>query len=258
MLSKPKNMTVLQSIRHKIRVKLYPNTLPTVEGKYIARTNNQKAMSVEEVCQTLKVRSTYEGDYNSTVKAVKAYLDEVAYQLCDGFSVNAIYFSIHPNIGGTFNSLRDIYNREKNLITFRYRTLSQLSGLTNSIDVEIEGLANVSGYIDEFFDGESKSINDAIAGNELFSITGEKIKVVDDGNHPECGIYFVDIKEPFPRFKVQRHLIENTAHKINGLTPMLMGPASYRIEIVTQFSGNTTNFLKEPRTITSDFVLTIK
>ena len=252
------NAKIIDGIRHKIRVKLYPNTLPNVQGKYIARTNNQKGLSIEEICKTLQYRTRYEGSYAEAVKAIKAYFDEAVYQLCDGYSVNTGFFSIHPNVGGTFNSRHDSHDREKNPISLRYRTLSQFNELVDSIDVEIEGLADTAGYIEDFYDVYSKSSNDVVSGGDQFVITGDKLKVLDDGVNTDCGIYFVNTADPSVRRKVERDLAENTASKLIGVTPMLIAPASYRVEIVTQFNGTNTTFLKTPKTLVSEFELTIK
>jgi len=244
--------------RHKIRIKLYPNYLPKAEGKYISRTKSQKAMSVEAVCKELKRRTTYEGDYNGTVKSVRAFLDEAVYQACNGHSVNFGYFSLHANVGGMFNSLHGSHDREKNPITFRVRILNELSGKAELIDVEIDGMADTNGYIDEFLDGHTKSVNDIVSSGNQFCITGHKIKVVDDGVNPNCGVFLVDVNNPSVRLKVTSFLIENSSSKIIGVTPALASAASYRVEIVTQFSGNNTTLLKEPKTLTGDFELSTR
>jgi hypothetical protein len=74
---------------HRIRVKLYANYLPRVEGAYIARTNNEASLSVEEICAALKNRGGYTGDYDDLVEGVKRFFGEAAYQLCNGFAVKA-------------------------------------------------------------------------------------------------------------------------------------------------------------------------
>jgi len=244
--------------RHSIRIKLYPNYLPKAEGKYISRTHNQKKMSIEAVCKELKNRTSYEGDYNSTVKAVKAYFDEAIYQICNGHSVNTGFFTIHVKVGGTFNSKRDSHDSGKNPLSARFRVLHELLRIMNETEVEIEGVADTNGYIDEFFDAHSQTTNEEISGSNQFFITGDKIKVVDDGNNPGCGIYFVDTKDPSNRRKVTSFLIENSPSKVIGLTPMLIAPANYRVEVVTQFNGSSNTFLKQPKTLVSDFELAIK
>jgi len=106
---------------HKIRVKLYPNYLPKVEGKYLARTNNEASLSIGDICAALKNRGDYTGKYETLMENVKQFFDEAAYQLCDGFAVNTGYFSIQPNIGGTFDSATDSYDEKKNPLNFRFR-----------------------------------------------------------------------------------------------------------------------------------------
>jgi hypothetical protein len=37
-------------VLHRLRVKLYPNYLPNVEGAYIARTDSEASLNIEQVC----------------------------------------------------------------------------------------------------------------------------------------------------------------------------------------------------------------
>jgi hypothetical protein len=39
----------LKDVLHKIKVKLYPNYLPDAKGEFIARTDNEATLSVEDV-----------------------------------------------------------------------------------------------------------------------------------------------------------------------------------------------------------------
>jgi hypothetical protein len=54
-------------------VKLYPNYLTTVEGKYIARTNNEASLSIEDICAALKNRGGSTGNYGDLVEHVWNY-----------------------------------------------------------------------------------------------------------------------------------------------------------------------------------------
>ena len=105
---------------HRIRVKLYPNYLQSVPGAYIARTNNEASLSIEDICAALKNRGGFTGDYHVLVDCVKKYYGELAYQLCDGFSVNTGFYSIHPNIGGTFDKVNEGHDIKKNPINFKF------------------------------------------------------------------------------------------------------------------------------------------
>ncbi|MDR1108595.1 MAG: DUF4469 domain-containing protein, partial [Spirochaetaceae bacterium] len=128
-----------------------------------------------------------------------------------------------------------------------------LRALAKRIVVEIEGLADSSGYIDEFIDVTTEAINETLSPGGQFSVSGHKIKVA--GDEPEVGVYFVSVADPSPRVKVEGHLAENTASKLIGIIPALTAGA-WKLEIVTQFSSGS-SFLKEPRSIKSPFTLTV-
>ena len=78
----------VNEVLHRIRVKLYPNYLPNVEGIYIARTNNEASLTIEQVCAALKNRGGFTGNYEDLTENIRQFFDEAAYQLCDGFAVN--------------------------------------------------------------------------------------------------------------------------------------------------------------------------
>jgi hypothetical protein len=104
----------LKDVLHRIRVKLYPNYLPGREGTYMALANSEASISVEQVCVTLKNRGGFTGSsYDSLVENVRQYLDECAYQICDGFTVNMKYFSVYPKIGGMFASAGEEIRQQK-------------------------------------------------------------------------------------------------------------------------------------------------
>jgi hypothetical protein len=243
----------VDELLHRIRVKLYPNYLPKAEGKYISRTNNEAFLSIEQVCAALKVKGGFSSNIDEITKHVRLFLDEAVYQLCDGFGINMDYFSIYPNIGGTYNSVNETFDHEKNPISFRFRTLAALRRMIKFITVEIDGVAATGGYIDEFFDGSSQSVNEILTASEQFSVSGYKIKV--SGDNPECGVYFEPLEDKGQRIKVKSTLMENSPSKIIGMVPELVTPRTYRVVIVTQYTRGK-GLLKEPRTITSDFALT--
>jgi len=243
----------VNEVLHKIRVKLYPNYLPHVEGKYIARTDNEAVLSVEQVCAALKNRGGFTGNYEELVECVRKFFDEAAYQLCDGYAVNTGYFSIHPNIGGTFNSAKDAHDAKNNPIGFRFRTGAKLRRLIEFISVEIIGVADTNGFIDEFFDINSVNANETVTANGQFIIMGNKIKIT--GDNPDCGIYFEPIGEPNNRIKVIAPLAENSTSKLIGLTPMTITDKTFKVVIVTQFNGSSGTFLKNPKEMTGNFEL---
>jgi hypothetical protein len=243
----------VNEVLHRIRVKLYPNFLPKGEGTLIARTINEATLSVEEVCAALKNRGGFTGSYDDLVEHTKQFLDEAAYQLCDGFAVNTGYFSIHPNVGGTFEKVTEGHDTEKHPVTFRFRTRSPLRALAKYIVVEVDGLADVTGYIDEFVDVSTEAVNETLTPGGQFGISGHKIKVV--GDDPKVGVYFVSATDAGQRVKVSGHLAENTTSKLIGVIPALAA-GMWKVDVVTQFASGGT-LLKEPRTIEFKSELTV-
>ena len=245
------SITDVERILHHIRVKLYPNYLPKVEGAYIARTDSDKTLSMEEVCAIMKTRAGFTGKLEDLIDYVHQYNDEVAYQLCDGFAVNNGYYSIYPNIGGTFNSVSEAHDQTKNPISFRFGIRSGLRKLIDKISVDITGLADTSGWIDQFVDTDENSTNTLYTAGDAFIIHGSKLKIA--GDDPTVGVYFVPVDDPSKAVKVTR-IIENLPTKVIGIAPKTEWVEN-RIEIRTQFAGSNTRQLKAPRVITSSFVL---
>jgi hypothetical protein len=240
-------------VLHRVRVKLYHNYLPKVEGLYVARTDNEATLTIDEVCAALKNRGGFTGNYNDLKEYVGQFFDEAAYQLCDGFAVNMGYFSIHPNVGGTFDKVTEGHDTGKHPISFHFRTRAPLRALTEHIVVEVEGLADVSGYIDEFIDVSTEAVNETLTPGGQFIVSGHKIKVV--GDKPEVGVYFVSVADPSQRVKVAGHLAENAVSKVIGIIPALSAGV-WKLEIVTQYTTGSA-FLKDPRTLTFAGDLTV-
>ena len=238
-------------VLHKIRAKLYHNFLPKVKGVYIARADDEASLSIEKICETMKDRGGFTGRYGELVEYVRQFLDECAYQLCDGYSVNLKYYSIHPNIGGSFASAKEPYDPEKHPVGFKFRIRGPLRDLTKNILVDLLGVAESNAFIDEYTDTDELIVNSQFTPGNIFSLTGSKIKIA--GEDPGCGVFFVPVDDPSRAVKVSR-IPENTTSKIIGVTPNTCYSKN-RIEVRTQFNGSSTVFLKTPRIISSSFVL---
>ena len=239
----------ISQVMHRIRVKLYPNYLPNGEA-FLARTDSEASLSIEQVCAAMRERGGFKGDYRDLIENIKRYNDEVAYQLCNGFRVSNEYYSIYPNLGGTFKTARETPDPKKHPLTFRFRVLGAMRKLAAHIQVINDGEADVSGYIDIFTDTDEHAENSIFVLGNMFVITGSKIKI--EGTDPGIGLYLVPVDNPAQAVKVDR-ISENTPGKITGIMPSSGHPLN-RLEIRTQFTGSNT-LLKNPRAITSDFVI---
>lgn len=243
----------VNEVLHRIRAKLYPNYLHTIPGSFIARTDDEASLGVDSICAALKNRGGFTGNYDDLVEHVRQFLDETAYQIADGYSVNLKYFSIHPRISGTWESAAEKFDPVKHRIGFGFRVLKALRDLAEHIEVFIEGEADTGGFIAELIDVTSEAINETLTPGGMFSLSGHKLKLA--GNDPACGIYFVSASNPSQRIAVSSHLAENSPSKLIGIIPAL-SPGQWKIEVVSSF-GSGGALLKEPRTIVSRTVFTV-
>jgi hypothetical protein len=246
-------LTTVTEVLHRIRVKLYPNYLPKIEGEYIARTDNEAALTIEQVCSALKNRGGYTGSYEDIVEHVKLFLDEAAYQLCDGYAVNATYFSVHPKVRGTFNSKHERATEEAHPVAFAFRVRGPLRDIAKYIVVEVEGVADTNGYIEELTDIATGAVNEIVTPGDNITITGHKLKVMGDAR--KAGLFFVAPGTPEIAAKVPR-LAVNDPSKLVGIVPQLLPDKNWYVEVQTTYSGASNTPLKEMRVIRSDFTVT--
>jgi hypothetical protein len=239
-------------VLHRIRAKLYPNHLQNVEGQYIARTDNEKTLTPLDICTTLKMRANNPITVEDMLKYIELYQAEEMYQLCDGYAVSNDYYTVYPNIGGSFESPHDPHDPEKHKVSFRFSARKRLKNIIRNIKVEIEGIADTNGFIDYLVDQEEDDFghNMYLSGN-MVAIYGSKIKIT--GDDPANGVYFVPVDDPSKAKKMIR-VGDNNPTRITGIAPDTEHVQN-RIEIRTQFTGSYNTFLKEPRIITSMFIL---
>jgi len=128
--------------------------------------------------------------------------------------------------------------------------MSALRRLAESIGIEIVGFAEADAFIDEFLDTDDHSSNTWYHPGNLFSLSGNKIKI--DGDAPGVGMFFVP-EDGSPEVKVER-LNENGPASLRGIIPNCDAERC-KIEIRTQFSGANGRPLKTIRVIKSSFSL---
>jgi hypothetical protein len=238
----------VKDVLHSIKIRLHRSNLPGAKGAYYASAVNEAALSVEDVAAALKNRGGFTGNYFDLVAYVREFLQEMAYQLCDGFAVNTGWFLIKPVIGGLFESADEGFDPKKHTVSFRYRTGAPLRALAHEVVIELE---SANSYIDCFADAESGSMNKTVTPGGFFTATGRKIKVT--GESPGCGVWFVSKTRRERRYKVERALAENTSAKVIGMVPAL--PAGeYFVEIKTCYTVGGKD-MKELRAVKSGFTV---
>src|SRR6218665_1817113 len=79
---------------HKIRAYLYDNVFTKDNpNDYIARTVSEQSLNVKQICEIATNRGGADVSAAAMEHAAELFLKEMAYQLCDGYSINTGYFT---------------------------------------------------------------------------------------------------------------------------------------------------------------------
>jgi hypothetical protein len=241
----------ITEVLHKIEAKLYPNYLGKGDGAYVTRAKAEAPLSITDVCAAAKNRGGFSGQYEDLVEHATIFINELVYQLLDGFSVQLGGFcSLHTRITGTYHGANDHIGAENLHVAFR--TLRHLKELLLKVKIENEGIAGDGAYIDEIQDVHTESLNSDLTPANMVHILGNKIKV--EGSDPACGVWFV-AEADGARVKITEHLAVNRSTELVGAIPVLTA-GSYKLEVVTQFTHGSVP-LKEARVIKAEPLVTV-
>ncbi|UPQ77577.1 DNA-binding domain-containing protein [Chryseobacterium nepalense] len=241
-------------ILHKIKAYLYDNVLTKDNpNDYIARTVSERPLTVQQICEAAVNRGGADVSASAMAHATELFLKEMAYQLCDGYSVNTGYFTASTTIRGVFDSPSETFNKDKHSIIFQFNQGEKLRAEIPNIEVNILGIADASTVILQVKDVKSGSVNDLLTPGRNLRISGSKLKIA--GDDPAVGIFFTDtVSQASTQVEVS-DIVTNNPSELMVVIPAL--PAgTYQLKVVTQFSGSM--MLKEPRTALLDKVLTVQ
>jgi hypothetical protein len=237
---------------HKMRVNLVPNYLRgdhETAGKYIARTESERTVSIDEICQNMKERGNFEGNPDTAMHNVVEFFRECEFLLCDGWELNLKYFSVLLHVVGSWDKADEVHDREKHPIRVTYRTLKALRDRAEEIAVEVVGVEEQTAYIAEVVDVKSGAVNENLTVRHNFTITGHRIQV--GGDAAICGLFLVLIGDDGTEtpVKVEEPFVQNGKNKITALMPdAIQVDAKVKFRIITDYAGNSTP-LKAPRTL---------
>src|SRR6218665_1984972 len=144
---------------HKIRAYLYDNVFTKDNpNDYIARTVSEQSLNVKQICEIATNRGGADVSAAAMEHAAELFLKEMAYQLCDGYSINTGYFTAGTQIRGVFSSPSETFDDEKHSILFQFNQGEKLRNLIPTIEVNIVGLAEATSVIHQITDVNSGTI----------------------------------------------------------------------------------------------------
>lgn len=232
------------AVLHKVKAYLYENHLSKEPNPgLIARTSSERTINVRQICQAAVTRGGADISVSSMEHATELFLKEMAYQLCDGFSVNTGYFNASVSIKGTFENPNENFNKQKHTILFRFNQGEKLRAEVPNIDVKVLGVAESFSAILQVEDYKTGSVNELITPNRNLRIIGQKIKIA--GDDISNGVFFIETATGLETKVPFEDIITNNPSELVILLPELTS-GTYTLQIASQYSGS--NLLKEPRT----------
>lgn len=243
----------MENVLHRVKATLYPNLLTEDPNDFAARVTTERSLSINDICIAMVTRGGATRTVDDIEHIVVAFLKEMGYQLCDGFSVNTGYFTATPQIKGVFNDPKETFNPEKHSISFLFNQGELLRKELANVTIEITGVGDSSITIEQVVDVKTGSVNDLITPNRNLRIKGYKVKVA--GENPDVGVYFVNTDTGARTKVASDEFVDNNPSEVVVVAPEL-AKGTYTLEVISQFAANT--LLKEPRTCSYAKILTVK
>jgi hypothetical protein len=245
----------MTTILHRIKAYLYANFLTADNpNDFVARVDSEHSLNVKQVCETATARGGSDVSAALMEHAVNLWFKEMAYQLCDGYSINTGYFTAAVHIKGNFNSPDEHFNPAKHNLLFELHQGEMLRKELQSVQVDILGVADTGIRISQVVDVKTGSVNDLLTPGKNLKITGHKLKIA--GSKPGVGITFISQDDPEAVFPVSPDDITvNNPAEVIIVIPQLLAD-TYKLSVTSQFAGG--HLLNDPRTQIFDKILTVK
>lgn len=239
--------------KSSVTVELYDLTITERKDDRFGRVVNRKSLNEDDLISIAVSRRT---DLNpSTIRSSFAIIKDIAKeQIADGASVSfgLGYFSLSVN--GVFYGDNAKWDSAKHSLSVRVTPSAELRSAVSNATVEVRGMAEIGTVINTVTDVASGEQNAKLTPGGGLNVVGSKIKIV--GDNPEVGLSLINqatqdvVKIP------ANTILVNDPSKLSFIIPATLPTGDYKLSISTQFSTNS-SYLKEPRTYTFDYILTV-
>lgn len=150
----------MTNILHRIKAYLYKNVFTEDSTDYLARVRAERSLDVKAICDSAVTRGEANITASAMQYAVEQFLNEMEYQLCNGYSVNTGSFTATPSVKGVFCSQDEEFDPQKHMLSFRFNQGESLRRKLSEVEVEIVGVADSNIHIEQVMDLKSDSVND--------------------------------------------------------------------------------------------------
>lgn len=235
----------MNEAKHQIAARLYNNHLTADPHDLLARVDTETTLSVDDICHAAVTRGGADVSEDTLRYCAHIFLNEMGYQLCDGFAVNAdSWFRATPHIRGAFHYAHEPFDPQRHRLLIQLTQGNRMRRALDHVDVRILGPADATPYIDRVTDCKTHTVNGRLTPGHMLDITGSRLKIV--GDHPDIGVRLRHLATDALTLIPLADLAINQPRHLLLLIPTLSA-GTYRLELTTQFSENS-HLLKAPVT----------
>jgi hypothetical protein len=101
------------AVLHTIKAWLYENLLTEDKNDYSARVSAERELNVRNICESAVARGGADINAAAMEHAVNLFHKEMAYRLCDDFSVNTGWYNASIHVKGVFTSPQEPFATRK-------------------------------------------------------------------------------------------------------------------------------------------------
>ena len=239
--------------KSNVIVELYDLSITERKDDRFGRVVTNGSMSEDDIINAAVARRT---DLSpATMRATLELLKEVAKEnIARGVSVQfgLGYYSLSVN--GVFIGDNAKWDATKHSLISRVTPSAELRNLVSNATVDVRGMAEIGTVINTVTDVASGEVNTRLTPGGGVNITGSKIKIA--GDNPTVGIALINQANKEITSIALNTVLTNEPSKLSFIVPATLATGDYKLSITTQYSSQQ-NILKEPRTSTFDYILTV-
>ncbi len=234
-----------QNIKYTLNVQLADNVI-TVEDKNDKIAVLVPAGTADKQRVISEIMEVNPGLERETVEAVLNLENRVVKKLLlTGFRVNTGLYSAVAQPSGVVEGNR--WDPEKNSLYVSFTQGSDMRAAIGETSVNIIGEKGNAMYISGGQDSATGAMGFTATAGRNFILTGARLKVA--GNAPEVGVTLTSAATGTVTEITTDMLAVNDPRKLILLIPAGLADGEYTLSVTTQFSGNSTQPLKSPRTV---------
>lgn len=239
--------------KKSVIIELYD--LPITERKddRMGRVITTKSLKIDDIVAIAVNRRT---DLNAvTLKSSFEILRDIAAeQLCNGASVEFGLGYYGLGVTGVFYGDNAQWDSTKQSLYVKATPTSALRTQVRAVSVNVRGMASSGTFVNSVVDVASGEENAKLTPGGAVNMTGTKIKIA--GDNPANGISLTNEADGTVTVIPMTSIAINDPSKITFIVPATLVAGDYKLSVTTQFSTSAQT-LKEPRTYTFDYVLTV-